>query len=726
MPETNLETAGPSGPRLRLPAGEEQEGSASGDAAVTTPEPTGCGCSVPGASDGTSASTTPPGASRDPSTRRAPYSETLAVDSTLEGSGEFGAGPEEPWGAAVARREELGATASTTTSESDHHVTTGPLSTAVSHSPADRVRVSAQTEHTDTATEGVSAPTEGVSAPTEGDSASTEGDSAHSAVVAVETRTREEPLPGGVTVTLLSTPSVPFYTPSPTAPWGEEAGASAHSQSPSPVPEGAEPVEQADLLDALPGSGEGSTTEEAPDSPNLSTETPTLPRGGTQTPAPAPAPGHVTAISGRGDEHLTTTSSTLAFAVTGIPATATATANVTATTTVTTHEDADEASGESGHGPASEATPLGSEVTLLPDRSQAASWGPRPSTAGPQESRSDPEHSGTDDVVVRETRVPESSAELEARGPTEPSSPASATDGGETPGAREGGFGGPLPNERAAVGRGRSLSDACLESPCVNGGTCVEEGGSAKCLCLPTYGGDLCQKDLEQCEAGWEKFQGFCYKHFSNRLSWEVAEQHCRMCGGHLVSVMTPEEQDYINSNYKEYQWTGLNDKTIEGDFRWSDGNPVLYENWYRGQPDSYFLSGEDCVVMVWHDDGRWSDVPCNYHLSYTCKKGTSSCSEPPAVPNAATFGKLRSRYETGAVVRYYCAGGFLQRRYPVVRCLPSGKWEEPQVQCLKDPTSAVEEEQGVVLPVEKEDRTALGTATEKATPWFWDIKWNF
>ncbi|XP_034729540.1 brevican core protein isoform X2 [Etheostoma cragini] len=272
----------------------------------------------------------------------------------------------------------------------------------------------------------------------------------------------------------------------------------------------------------------------------------------------------------------------------------------------------------------------------------------------------------------------------------------------------------------AAGPGGISAADSCLENPCLNGGTCVD-GEPPSCLCLHGYGGDLCQKDLEVCEPGWEKFHSFCYHHFSKRQSWEAAEQHCRMCGGHLLSVMTPEEQDYINDRYREYQWIGLNDRTIEGDFRWSDGNPLLYENWFRGQPDSYFLSGEDCAVMVWHDGGRWSDVPCNYHLSYTCKKGVSSCGEPPKAPNAKVFGKKRLRYETNTRVRYYCEDGFVQKLNPVIKCLPSGRWEEPLITCI--PTHLKEEDSVTSLPLQHEE--VLSTAAEEAAPLFWDIKWN-
>ncbi|XP_063213341.1 brevican core protein isoform X4 [Chroicocephalus ridibundus] len=222
----------------------------------------------------------------------------------------------------------------------------------------------------------------------------------------------------------------------------------------------------------------------------------------------------------------------------------------------------------------------------------------------------------------------------------------------------------------------------CVPNPCLNGGTCAEDGAHLACLCLPGYGGSTCERPLETCSPGWDSFHGACYKHFSTRRSWEDAETQCRHYGGHLATILTPEEQDFINDQYREYQWIGLNDRTIEGDFQWSDGSPLLYENWHPGQPDSYFLSGENCVVIVWHDGGQWSDVPCNYHLSYTCKMGLVQCGPPPAVSNARAFGKPKQRYEIGSIARYQCHRGFVQRRSPVIRCREDGTWEPPQLAC--------------------------------------------
>uniref|UniRef100_A0A8C0ULY1 Brevican n=1 Tax=Cyanistes caeruleus TaxID=156563 RepID=A0A8C0ULY1_CYACU len=226
------------------------------------------------------------------------------------------------------------------------------------------------------------------------------------------------------------------------------------------------------------------------------------------------------------------------------------------------------------------------------------------------------------------------------------------------------------------------LAGGCVPNPCLNGGTCVEDGAHLTCLCLPGYGGSSCERPLWRCSPGWDSFQGACYKHFSTRRSWEDAETQCRHYGGHLATILTPEEQDFINDQYREYQWIGLNDRTIEGDFQWSDGSPLLYENWHPGQPDSYFLSGENCVVIVWHDGGQWSDVPCNYHLSYTCKMGLVQCGPPPALSNARAFGKPKQRYEVGSITRYQCRHGFAPRRSPVIRCRQDGTWEPPQLAC--------------------------------------------
>ncbi|NXX87847.1 PGCA protein, partial [Centropus bengalensis] len=226
-------------------------------------------------------------------------------------------------------------------------------------------------------------------------------------------------------------------------------------------------------------------------------------------------------------------------------------------------------------------------------------------------------------------------------------------------------------------------TDECHSSPCLNGATCVDGIDSFKCLCLPSYGGDLCEIDLENCEEGWTKFWGHCYRHFEDRETWMDAETRCRQHQAHLSSIITPEEQKFVNSHAQDYQWIGLSDRAVENDFRWSDGHPLQFENWRPNQPDNFFAAGEDCVVMIWHEQGEWNDVPCNYHLPFTCKKGTVACGEPPLVENARTFGRRKDRYEINSLVRYQCEEGYIQRHVPTIRCQPNGQWEEPRISCI-------------------------------------------
>uniref|UniRef100_A0A665T3G3 Neurocan core protein n=1 Tax=Echeneis naucrates TaxID=173247 RepID=A0A665T3G3_ECHNA len=224
--------------------------------------------------------------------------------------------------------------------------------------------------------------------------------------------------------------------------------------------------------------------------------------------------------------------------------------------------------------------------------------------------------------------------------------------------------------------------DDCQSNPCQNGGTCIDEINSFVCLCLPSYGGATCEKDTEGCEHTWRKFHGHCYRYFTRRHTWEDAEKDCREHSGHLASIHSLAEQNFIRGGH-DNTWIGLNDRTVEDDFQWTDKMDLQYENWRENQPDNFFAGGEDCVVMISHESGKWNDVPCNYNLPYVCKKGTVLCGAPPPVDNAFLIGRKRSHYDIHSVVRYQCANGFLQRHVPTAKCRANGKWDRPKIICI-------------------------------------------
>ncbi|XP_075994151.1 brevican core protein-like [Genypterus blacodes] len=225
--------------------------------------------------------------------------------------------------------------------------------------------------------------------------------------------------------------------------------------------------------------------------------------------------------------------------------------------------------------------------------------------------------------------------------------------------------------------------DPCDPNPC-GSRTCSVQDDVAVCQCPHGFTGEDCTTPVQGCAQGWLEFMGSCYLHIAERDTWAEAEQHCRELNSNLVSITSKEEQQFVNSNGQDYQWIGLNDKDVQNDFRWTDGSPLTFVNWRPNQPDNYFNSEEDCVVMIWHEGGQWNDVPCSYHLPFTCKSGPVMCHAPPAVEHARMLGGSREGYPVNALVRYQCDAGYTQRHVPVVRCLPNGQWEEPTVECIE------------------------------------------
>ena len=115
------------------------------------------------------------------------------------------------------------------------------------------------------------------------------------------------------------------------------------------------------------------------------------------------------------------------------------------------------------------------------------------------------------------------------------------------------------------------------------------------------------------------KYKGHYYKVYNRSLNWHDAKSYCENKGGHLVTITSLGEQDFVadliaEDGNKNCYWLGGH-KSSKGIWRWVTNEPTPYANWAKGQPDNY-TDEEDCVMMYRRKNpassssiGQWNDI---------------------------------------------------------------------------------------------------------------------
>nr|XP_028603551.1 C-type lectin lectoxin-Thr1-like [Podarcis muralis] len=131
------------------------------------------------------------------------------------------------------------------------------------------------------------------------------------------------------------------------------------------------------------------------------------------------------------------------------------------------------------------------------------------------------------------------------------------------------------------------------------------------------------------CHMEWLPYGPYCYKLFSDKVSWAEAEIACQyyFLGGHLASIHSTEQSAELAKYIIKYRkdgsgvWIGLRDPLKNRQWQWMDRSSNSYKNWNAGEPNNQ-NNNENCVEL-WADTGymKWNDENCNFaRRSYLCQ----------------------------------------------------------------------------------------------------------
>ncbi|XP_038078467.1 macrophage mannose receptor 1-like [Patiria miniata] len=111
------------------------------------------------------------------------------------------------------------------------------------------------------------------------------------------------------------------------------------------------------------------------------------------------------------------------------------------------------------------------------------------------------------------------------------------------------------------------------------------------------------------------------------RRDWNQAEEFCHERGGHLASIHSEDDNNYIlnligDNLVGQSYWIGLREYAVEGDYKWCDGSAVDYTRWRPNEPNDGGGS-EQCAELK--PDGTWNDENCGEAVPFICMKSDGS-----------------------------------------------------------------------------------------------------
>jgi hypothetical protein len=107
-------------------------------------------------------------------------------------------------------------------------------------------------------------------------------------------------------------------------------------------------------------------------------------------------------------------------------------------------------------------------------------------------------------------------------------------------------------------------------------------------------------------------YNGHSYYRSTGTANWTTAKSNCAAMGGHLVTVTSSGENNFL-FNLWPSGWIGLTDEVTEGTWRWVTGETYSYSNWNSGEPNN--AGNEDYIQFV--GSGKWNDLNNNNSLDY-------------------------------------------------------------------------------------------------------------